>query len=54
MRWRAYALCLALALLVYAGWILGHTRGYHLTYEDMVRNTVCDMVKPEQLRRPCG
>lgn len=36
--------------IVYGSWQLGRHINYSLSYEDMVRKTVCEMVKPEHLK----
>ena len=37
----------------YAIWHLYRAWNYAWGYESMVEKTVCDMVKPEYLKRPC-
>ena len=42
-------------LIVFAlgAWEVSRRANYALSYDAMVRQTVCDMVKPEHLRVPC-
>ena len=42
-----------IGLLAYGGWNISRWWNYSLGYEDMVQRTVCEMVKPEYLVRPC-
>lgn len=35
------------------GWILQKKLSYAFSYEAMVEETVCKMVKPEHLKKPC-
>lgn len=44
---------LLVSILSYGGWILFRYWNYSWGYESMVRNTVCEMVKPEYLKEPC-
>lgn len=37
----------------YGGWILQKKLSYTFSYEAMVEETVCKMVKPEHLEKPC-
>lgn len=37
----------------YAAWHLYRAWNYTWGYESMVKETVCDMVKPEYLKKPC-
>ncbi len=39
---------------MYGMWNLSRYMNYSMSYEDMVRKTVCEMVKPEYLKQPCG
>lgn len=39
--------------LGYAGWVFQKKWNYYWSYENMVKQTVCDMVKPEHLKQPC-
>ena len=53
------ALAYVLGIIIVAGlsygmWQLGRHINYSLSYEDMVQETVCEMVKPEHLKNPKG
>jgi len=39
--------------VIYGAWELGRKINYSLAYEDMVIETICKMVKPEYLIKPC-
>lgn len=38
---------------MYGMWNLSRYMNYSMSYEDMVRDTVCELVKPEYLQQPC-
>ena len=40
--------------VLYNGWMLQKKLSYMLSYEAMVEETVCKMVKPEHLKKPCS
>lgn len=44
--------CLLFVGLTYGVWQLSRTINYSLSYEDMVQETVCEIVKPEHLKEP--
>jgi len=44
---------LLIGLLAYGGWILQKKLSYSFSYENMVKETVCEMIKPEYLKQPC-
>lgn len=49
-----YAVSVVVLLgVIYGGVKLGAMVSYTLSYESRVKQTVCDMVKPEYLRDPC-
>ena len=49
-----YALIFILiAVVSYGGWVIVKKWNYAWGYESMVKNTVCQMVKPEHLKEPC-
>lgn len=39
--------------LSYGAWLIARWWNYSISYEDQVRVTVCEMVKPEYLKQPC-
>lgn len=39
--------------LAYGAWQLARKWNYFFSYEDMVQQTVCEMIKPEHLKKPC-
>lgn len=41
------------ALLAYFGWTIARKWNYAWSYESMVKETVCEMVKPEHLKHKC-
>lgn len=43
----AFVLC---GLIAYFGWMVARQWNYHWGYEQMVKDTVCEMVKPEHLK----
>jgi len=43
----------ACGLAAYGIWNITRTINYALSYEDMVEETVCSMIKPEHLKKPC-
>lgn len=45
---------LIVGAVLYGGWILQKKLSYMISYEAMVEETVCKMVKPEHLKKPCG
>lgn len=45
---------LLIATLAVCGWILQKKLSYSFSYENMVKETICEMVKPEYLKQPCG
>jgi hypothetical protein len=47
------AMVLILCGISYTSWHLYRTWNYSMGYESMVEKTVCDMVKPEYLKKPC-
>jgi len=52
MSWLSIAF--AAFTLIYLVWVLTSRLNYALTYEPMVKSTVCEMVKPENLINECG
>lgn len=49
-----FAIAIALVgCFVYGAWLVAKHVNYHLSYEAMVQQTVCEMVKPEHLKQPC-
>ena len=44
---------LTVGSLSWGGWILQKKLSYSFSYETMVKETVCEMVKPEHLKQPC-
>lgn len=46
------ALAMAIPLSV-VFWSIGREINYLASYEDQVKETVCEMVKPEHLIKPC-
>lgn len=46
------ALVIVLAL-TYGAWHISRAVNYKLSYKSMVEATVCDMVKPDHLNKPC-
>jgi hypothetical protein len=38
----------------YGLWVVGKTINYKLSYQSMVEDTVCSMVKPEYLKEECN
>ena len=53
-----YILLVAFAVVatlgfMYGMWNLSRYMNYSISYEDMVRKTVCEMVKPEYLEQSC-
>lgn len=49
-----FAIAIALiGCFAYGTWLVAKQVNYHLSYEAMVQKTVCEMVKPEHLKKPC-
>jgi len=48
-----FAVFLIITALAYGAWQVSRKWNYFWSYEDMVQKTVCDMVKPEHLIKPC-
>lgn len=40
-------------MFIYGAWTIARKWNYSLGYEGMVRETVCEMIKPEHLKQPC-
>jgi len=40
-------------IIIYGAWNLARIINYSLTYEDMVKETICEMVKTENLKETC-
>ena len=38
---------------IYGAWSTKRWANYKFSYENQVRSTVCEMVKPEYLKKPC-
>lgn len=38
--------------IVYGAWWLGRQVSYSFMYDDLVKQTICEMVKPEHLKNP--
>lgn len=54
MKFLGYLIALiVIGLFSYGGWILQKKLSYAFSYEAMVEETVCKMVKPEHLKKPC-
>ena len=54
MKWCIWGLAVAVVLAASFGALeLVPLISYNLSYEGMVKRTVCQMVKPEYLREPC-
>lgn len=54
MKGLVYGVAVVLLIgFAYGSWELARRANYVLSYEAQVRQTVCAMVKPEQLREPC-
>jgi hypothetical protein len=47
------AAAIIIGFLMYGAWNLVRAMNYNLSYKDMVQETVCEMVKPEHLKKPC-
>lgn len=47
------AAIIVVLVVVYGMWTIGRVINYSLSYEDMVQETICEMVKPEHLKTPC-
>ena len=47
------AVILIIGVVSYGGWILQKKISYTFSYEEMVEETVCKMVKSEYLKKPC-
>lgn len=45
---------LIVGAVLYGGWILQKKLSHMISYEAMVEETVCKMVKPEHLKQPCS
>jgi len=39
--------------LIYLAWLITSQWNYSISYEPMVKSTVCEMVKPENLIKEC-
>jgi len=49
-----YAICgTGMLIFIYVIWSYGRKWNYSLSYEDMVRETVCEMVNQEYLKGNC-
>jgi len=44
------AILATVCLLIWGGWWLAKTVSYKLWYEDMVKETITEMIKPEALK----
>lgn len=44
---------LLIIVFIYFMWNVVRAINYSLSYEDMVKETVCEMVKVENLKEPC-
>lgn len=54
MKILAFVVGLALVgVLAYGGWAVSRWLNYFIGYESMVKQTVCDMIKPDHLIKPC-
>ncbi len=46
-------LAFLVVVLIYGVWEVTRVWNYQLSYESLVQETVCRMVKAEQLKHPC-
>ncbi len=49
----AAGVILVVLLFIYGMWHVARVWNYSWGYEDMVQETICEMVKPEFLKEPC-
>ena len=45
---------LILGAIIYGTWYISKEVNYTYSYEEQVQKTVCEMVKPEHLIKPCN
>jgi hypothetical protein len=53
---KIFLMCILVMLVLtvsYGFWHLARHINYSLSYEAQVKETVCEMVKPEHLKSPC-
>lgn len=46
--------CIFGIAFIYGMWNLTRYLNYTISYKDMVKGTVCEMVKPEYLKKQCN